>query len=706
MARGLPLPAADEIPSEEMDQAQPNHTQQGQHSSIAKEEEDLSEQAFHDLTVPIASRAQAQSYNSDCSKNAAQAAQVGQDGDGQTSGSSLLRGRAKTLASLNTSAKNSLQPDMQPKEAQLPKDPFVNGQALEAYLYKDASECPICFLYYPPYLNRTRCCHQAICSECFVQIKRPDPHPPEHADPTASQTSHAEMPMDPDAQLVSEPAACPFCVQPEFGVSYEPLTFRKGLVYVPSAVRQASGKVNVAASSSTSLSSIPGPGENVAGRRRAASLAVNNPSVITTDKVRPDWAAKLAAARAHTARRSAAATALHTAAYMMGGRNSGSETRFGFGRRGMLRRGTGGDSPSDGGSSTHLNMLALMAERHRNAEGSEDPGPNGSQREDSPSIRGPPTQSSRRNRIDDLEDMMMMEAIRLSLAAEDDRRKKEEKEAKKDAKKDAKKKAKEDKKAEKAAKKNGFYTTSANQSSRTLESDQGSSGLAYGKGKSAARAGTHPRDIDVATGRMPPPASPSENAQSYLQKSRAMLQTDSPSSPNFPSMSSRPSHLRDHSNVSSSASSINEQTRPAAGSVSSVDPSPNASSVQIPRTGLSENTISGTPPGGGAGVEPMFNFRSLAAMIGDEEKGTGSPIIEHGESGGQYNDPEHSLGEGEASSMTSGSPKVDALSQSIATLKQNEAAEGPPADDHAHNEKLGRHINSSSSVLEGQQVSK
>ena len=97
----------------------------------------------------------------------------------------------------------------------------------------------------------------------------------------------------------------------------------------------------------------------------------------------------------------------------------------------------------------------------------------------------------------------------------------------------------------------------------------------------------------------------------------------------------------------------------------------------------------------------MFNFRSLAAMIGDEEKRTGSAIIEHGESGSQYNDPERSLGEGEASSSTSGSPEVDALSQSIATLKPNEVAEGPPTDDHAHNEKLGRQINASSTVFEG-----
>ena len=28
------------------------------------------------------------------------------------------------------------------------------------------------------HLNISRCCLQPICSECFVQIKRLDPHPP------------------------------------------------------------------------------------------------------------------------------------------------------------------------------------------------------------------------------------------------------------------------------------------------------------------------------------------------------------------------------------------------------------------------------------------------------------------------------------------------------------------------------------------------
>jgi hypothetical protein len=56
--------------------------------------------------------------------------------------------------------------------------------------------------------------------------------------------------------------------------------------------------------------------------------------------------------------------------------------------------------------------------------------------------------------------MMMMEAIRLSIAAEEERKQKEEKEAKKEAKKKEKAEKKAEKKADKAAKK-GVYGSGA-----------------------------------------------------------------------------------------------------------------------------------------------------------------------------------------------------------------------------------------------------
>ena len=64
----------------------------------------------------------------------------------------------------------------------------------------------------------------------------------------------------------------------------------------------------------------------------------------------------------------------------------------------------------------------------------------------------PGRSSSRRTRVEELEDMMMMEAIRQSLQAEEERKKKEDKEASKEAKKEGKRRAKEEKEARKAEK--------------------------------------------------------------------------------------------------------------------------------------------------------------------------------------------------------------------------------------------------------------
>lgn len=585
---------------------------------------------INNLTVPITSRSQ--SLNSDTSSNISPSQSSFPPGamnppqPSLTSGSTLFRGRAKTLAALTTASKNS-QPDMTPREISLPKDPYVAGQPLEAYLYKDASECPICFLFYPPYLNKTRCCGQAICSECFVQIKRPDPHPPEHVDPTAPQPSPAENAnaevVDPE-ELISEPAGCPFCVQPEFGVTYDSPSFRRGLTYVNQTSSHPLANRSSAMSSESSLGSVLSNGGRMsptnATRRRTTSVSATSPFVITTDRVRPDWHQKLAAARAHTARRSAAATALHTAAYLMGNRGQESDGRASgpFGRRGILRRTSGVDNAVT--SSAHLNMLALMSERYAASGAARDD-------EGEPSMTPGPRGSSRRSRMDDVEEMMMMEAIRLSLASEEDRRKREEKEAQKKA----KKKDKEDKKAEKKARKTGVYPSSANASAAGLEgsSSEGfvggmESSQYSGKGKGVQQTEseqTNARTMNAASSSM------GADPQEHLERARAqLLPSDAPPYPaSYSSSTYRPSHLRTLSNASSSTSSI-DGSAPGSlksdvrGQGSSFDVSPNASGVNIPAGASSQDTyIPGTPPGGGAGMEPMFNFRSLAAMVGDEK---------------------------------------------------------------------------------------
>lgn len=583
---------------------------------------------LNSLTVPIGGRSQ--SYQSDSAPATLSPNRPSSSyPNNPSAATTMFRGRAKTLASPFTSKNASSSPA--PQEARLPNDPYVNGSPIEAHLYKDAAECPICFLYYPPYLNRTRCCDQPICSECFVQIKRPDPHPPEHHDDPSNPTP--TPPPEEEGLLVSEPSACPFCVTPEFGVTYEPPPFRRGLVYSGPASRNPLSSPSSAMASTTSLQA-PSQG----GRRRTTSLSASAPQVITTDRVRPDWAKKLADARAHALRRSAAATALHNAAYMLGNSQTQDSRSSGFGRR---RRTLFGDSPSGSGSGTparladnhplsHLSGLILQNE----AQGS-----------DSDVTTGRP--GSRRNRVQDLEDLMMMEAIRMSLASEEDRKKREDKEAKKAE----KQRAKDAKKAEKSSKKNGApYNPSMNASTSTWASmTRSSSNLGQsstsppppptssGKGKAPLSANTSfgfnpssepsstlnqlPEESADAPAPLTNSVSPSEHPQRHLEAQRANLsQTPTRSQP-IPLPTDHRAHLRHLSNASSVASSNNDSAPssyhrpPELG-----QPSNNASGTNLDNGNTeTPDQYSGTP-GNGAGLEPMFNFRSLAAMIGDEEK--------------------------------------------------------------------------------------
>jgi hypothetical protein len=348
-----------------------------------------------------------------------------------------------------------------PQEMCLPADPHVNGQLLEVFLYKNASECPICFLYYPPYLNKTRCCDQAICSECFVQIKRPDPHPPEHHDD--------DPPADPpneDFTLVSEPSACPYCKVPEFGITYEPPPFRRGLAYAHQH------HLRSAMSSSSSISSM---GVNGHSRRRNQSLSVDSPGVITTDHIRPDWSKKLADARAHALRRAAAATALHNAAYVFGNAGDGGG-RFMLGRRRRTFLGANDGNMELPPGLANVGALLAAADRQQQIANQE-----AAQNGD----LFPGRSSSRRSRIDTLEELMMMEAIRQSIQAEEERKRKEDKDAAKKAKQDekqAKKDAKEAKKFGKLTPTASLFPTESSESS-----SPGPAATFAGKGKGIER---------------------------------------------------------------------------------------------------------------------------------------------------------------------------------------------------------------------------
>ncbi|KAJ7109200.1 hypothetical protein C8R44DRAFT_278915 [Mycena epipterygia] len=163
---------------------------------------------------------------------------------------------------------SSLKPSKRPGMLKEPSKP-------EATVYRGAVECPICFLYYPPNINHSRCCDQAICTECFVQIKRSEP-----------TTTH----------LVSEPAACPYCVQDNFGVVYSPPPWKAGI---------GSEGSNSPWSDSPrgSQQSIDNSGPYPTHKRRQKSFGADSPDVVLTDHIRPDWEAKLAAVRAAVTRR-------------------------------------------------------------------------------------------------------------------------------------------------------------------------------------------------------------------------------------------------------------------------------------------------------------------------------------------------------------------------------------------------------------------
>ncbi|KMU79411.1 hypothetical protein CISG_07842 [Coccidioides immitis RMSCC 3703] len=467
-------------------------------------------------------------------------------------------------------------------------------------------------------------------------IKRPDPHPPEHHDPNNSETTH---PDEPEGQLVSEPAACPFCVQPEFGVMYTPPPFRRGLAYA------ASPGVHALANSSaaSSASSLVSGGANPGTRRRAVSISADSPSVITTDRVRPDWATKLAAARAQAARRSAAATALHTAAYMMNNPGGPGEPR----RRGMLRRTAGQDSPGGRTAPSHVNAMAYLAER-RVVTDRDNASP-----VDSTTNLAPPRASSRRSRIDELEEMMMMEAIRLSLAAEEERRKKEEKETRKEA----KRREKEAKKAEKSAKKAGLdsqnpsnltsSTSSANSAVQTAGGANSELDMSANKGKGVDRSEPRPGVSTEAGSSTEPPKITIKDLKG--EQFSSMLEG-----------SSKNMHLRHVSSASSSNSSLVESA-------------------------FGESIGSGTPHNGSSSsLAAIHGFRSLAAMIDDTPSG---------DSGESMNRP------GSTNEQVQGAPAVKEPSENSAPNEPDQVTLLSSSPSLEQKDTLGKEVHMSSAEV-------
>ncbi|KAK9369970.1 hypothetical protein V1509DRAFT_561369 [Lipomyces kononenkoae] len=269
---------------------------------------------------------------------------------------------------------------------------------IEATLYRGASECPICFLFYPPYLNSTRCCDQPICSECFVQIKRADPHVPEHE----NENNQYDLRSSPSPfgmiELISEPACCPYCTEPDFGVTYRPPPFRTGLSSSPASALRATLTRHSSTPSAMSLnnSSSASVNSGTSQSKRRQTLPSSAAEVVTTDRIRPDWALKLANANAHAARRAAAATALHSAAFLADNMGDSTGSSAGFrqsGRNRLLPRASGLDILISGG--------------HPSALSTSPTSPTRSGSRSSAGTSGSPSRRARR--MVDLEEMMVME---------------------------------------------------------------------------------------------------------------------------------------------------------------------------------------------------------------------------------------------------------------------------------------------------------
>ncbi|KAI9473623.1 MAG: hypothetical protein EXX96DRAFT_578685 [Benjaminiella poitrasii] len=136
--------------------------------------------------------------------------------------------------------------------------PFYKGLNEPNTNYNDLcfdNECPICFLFYPSRMNRTRCCDKSICTECFLQLRRS----------TSSPTI---------------PAACPFCLHPNFGVVYIPPAWSK---YFNAFKKKRAEliledeKNNIDAKNSH------------ADNRRHWILEPNDSDVVLIDTIRPNW---------------------------------------------------------------------------------------------------------------------------------------------------------------------------------------------------------------------------------------------------------------------------------------------------------------------------------------------------------------------------------------------------------------------------------
>ncbi|KAF9577379.1 SNF1-interacting protein, partial [Lunasporangiospora selenospora] len=212
--------------------------------------------------------------------------------------------------------------------------------------------------YYPRNINRTRCCDKPMCTECFVQLKRLESAP-------------------------TESPACPYCVEPHFGVIYSSALLPAG--FASSNASSTTGGTSMSVSSSSNslergCSQSPHSGDSSnpsspSGRRRSTSH--KSPEVVSADDLRPDWNRRILAAaqRQPGSRRASMSSSVSGATFALGRRLAAS-------RQGSSSR----RSNSSTAAADYSGYLTAM--RHMGT---------------------------------DLEELMIMEAVRQSLQDEQDR---------------------------------------------------------------------------------------------------------------------------------------------------------------------------------------------------------------------------------------------------------------------------------------------
>ncbi|KAK8869892.1 hypothetical protein IAR55_000460 [Kwoniella newhampshirensis] len=243
----------------------------------------------------------------------------------------------------------------------------------EKQVYLNSLECPICFLNYPPNINTSRCCQQPVCTECFVQIRRSE-----------ATITHIE----------SEPACCPFCMETDFGVIYErPLTPLASLsdtaLGTTPEPNESGFSQALSLGSDADLSVGPGMNPKMKETVRRKSVSSKAAEVVTIDEIRPDWETKLNAVKAAAARRASRRIVMRQVGDRL--------IPIGF---------TSARAPGTADFSMSLPQM---------------------QNNDDTSGGGSPRRAGRRresNRERELEELMIMEAMRLSLVDHEDHQRK------------------------------------------------------------------------------------------------------------------------------------------------------------------------------------------------------------------------------------------------------------------------------------------